>query len=145
MFPENRFHFFDERPGARSCRNFRLPSGNAFHIPGMTFFQLHQCICINSSYPQSLGRHKWTYSKKAKTFSEHLIMWVPASFKSFCKSKRVFLAYLLQFSIAVWAYSQTQCSESLTMRIRFLDVISALKNHWNSIMDDSQPGVDIRN
>ena len=43
--------FSDERHRARSYWNFPPPPGNALTISGITFFQLHQYIRINSSYP----------------------------------------------------------------------------------------------
>jgi len=50
----------------------------------------------------------------------------------------MFFAYLLQFAMAVWVYFQ--CSESVAMRSRFLGVISAIKNHRNPNMYDSEQG-----
>ena len=44
------FSFSGERHEERSCWNFPPPPGNAFSYLEWLFFQLRQCICLNSSY-----------------------------------------------------------------------------------------------
>ena len=74
------------------------------------------------------------FNRRRRTVPE--LMWTPACIKSFCKSKLVFLAYLLQWLFKV----QSQCSKSITMQLRCLGVTSAIKNHRNSNIYDFQIG-----
>jgi len=43
----------------------------SFSYPERCLLSLHQCMCLTSSY---LNWYNWAYSRKAKTFLEHLIL-----------------------------------------------------------------------